>query len=196
MDRFQNTRQPDWDWWGKLWPTPGATLRKCGLSSGHTLAEVGSGNGYFALPAARIVDPAPVYAVDVDPSLLEALAHLADQQNIKNIETVAGDARSLTDHLPEPVDVCLVANAFHGIEASETFVTEAVSALAADGRLVVINWQDRPREETTIAGKPRGPPADLRLAPSTCRERIESAADITLAEQFVLPPYHYALVFE
>lgn len=24
---IQNMGQPDWDWWGKVWPTPGATLR-------------------------------------------------------------------------------------------------------------------------------------------------------------------------
>ena len=54
MDRFRNTRQPDWDWWGRLWPTPGATLRELGIETGDALAEVGSGNGDFALPAVRM----------------------------------------------------------------------------------------------------------------------------------------------
>jgi len=66
MERFQNTRQPDWDWWGKLWPAPGETLRRLDVNAGDTLAEIGSGNGYFALPAARIADLAPVYALDID----------------------------------------------------------------------------------------------------------------------------------
>jgi len=62
MDRFRNTGQPDWDWWGGVWPTPGATLlRQLGLVPGDRVVEIGSGNGYFALPAARIAaDPATV----------------------------------------------------------------------------------------------------------------------------------------
>jgi len=196
MDRFQNTRQPDWDWWGKLWPTPGETLRRLGLSPGDTIVEIGSGNGYFVLPAARIVDPGTVYALDLDSSLLEELEQLATQQDIDNVSPVHGDARALADHLTEPVDVAVVANTFHGIEDPATFVEEVVAVLAEDGRFVVVNWRDLPRETTTVAGEPRGPPTDLRFSPAESRDRVEAAADITLAREIDLPPYHYALLFE
>lgn len=196
MDRFQNTRQPDWNWWGKLWPTPGETLRQLGLSAGDALVEIGSGNGYFVLPAARIVAPASVYALDLDPSLLEELEHLADEQEIKNVVPAHGDARSLADHLPDSVDVGLIANTFHGIENPATFVEEVVGVLTEDGRFIVVNWRDLPRETTTVAGEPRGPPTDLRLSSTETREIVEKAADITLVQQFDIPPYHYALIFE
>lgn len=196
MNRFQNTRQPDWDWWGKLWPTPGQTLRQLGLSTGDSLVEIGSGNGYFALPAARITDPAPVYALDINESLLEELEHLADQQEIDNVVPVHGDARSLADHLLEPVDVGLIANTFHGIENSTMFVEQVIAALAEDGTFMVINWQDLPRETTTVAGEPRGPPTDIRLSPAKTQEIVEEAADVTLSQQSDIPPYNYALIFE
>lgn len=196
MDRFQNTRQPDWDWWGKLWPTTGETLRRLGLSTGETLVEIGSGNGYFALPAARIVNPASVYALDLDAGLLEELERLAEQQQIENVVPIRGDARSLADHVPEPVDVGLIANTFHGIENPTTFVEEVVTVLTEDGRLIVVNWRELPREKTTVAGEPRGPPTDLRLAPDETREIVEEAADLTLAQRIEIPPYHYALTFE
>lgn len=195
MDRFQNTRQPNWDWWGRLWPTPGETLRQLGLSPGDSLIEIGSGNGYFALPAARITEPAPVYALDIDDSLLEELDHLAAQQEIDNIVPIHGDARSLTDHIPEPVDVGLIANTLHGIEHPTTFVEQVVLSLHDDRRFVVINWHDFPKKTTTVAGKPRGPPNDLRLSPAETREIIEEAADVTMTQQIDIPPYHYALIF-
>ena len=125
MDRFQNTGQPDWDWWGRLWPAPGETLREVGVEPGDTLAEIGSGNGYFALPAARITAPATVYAVDIDSSLLAELSHLADLQSVENIETIDCDARTLSERLPEPVDTVMVANIFHGIDDPTSFVREA-----------------------------------------------------------------------
>lgn len=195
MERFQNTRQPDWDWWGRLWPAPGETLRALGIGPGDAVAEVGSGNGYFALPAARIVAPAPVYAVDVDASLLSELADLADRQELP-VETVAGDARHLSAELPEAVDVVLVANTFHGIEDSAPFVREAVDALAPGGRLIVVNWRALPREDTAIAGDKRGPPTELRLSPAETERVVTDATGATLERTVDLPPYHYGQVFK
>ncbi|MEF8851331.1 MAG: class I SAM-dependent methyltransferase [Haloarculaceae archaeon] len=196
MDRFRNTRQPDWDWWGKLWPTPGATLRRIGIRSETTLAEVPCGNGYFALPAARITDPNPVYALDLDESLLDELTRLADQQHIENVVPVHGDARELARHLPEPVDAVLVANTFHGIDDQAGVVEQAFDSLVPGGRLVVVNWRALPRETTTVAGEPRGPPTDLRMTPGETEAAVVEAAEFTPGESVELPPYHYAVAFE
>jgi SAM-dependent methyltransferase len=196
MERFQNTGQPDWDWWGKLWPTPGATLRELGVESGDSLAEVGCGSGYFALPAARITDPAPVYALDLDESLLDELAQVAEQQRVENVVPIHGDARSLTDHLPERVDVLVVANTFHGVDDRDGLVGQAFDAVRPGGRFVVVNWHPRPREETTVAGEPRGPPSALRMTPDETAADVLDAADFSLDERIDLPPYHYALAFE
>jgi len=196
MDRFRNTRQPDWDWWGRLWPTPGATLRRLGIEEGWTLAEVGSGSGYFALPAARITDPAPVYAVDIDEALLDDLDRLAGRQRIDNVVPVCGDARELEGHLPAPVDACLVANTLHGVDDSAAFVEQVSAALAPGGEFLVVNWADRPKEETTVAGESRGPPPELRMTPEETERAVGSVAGFELARRVDLPPYHYGLVFE
>lgn len=196
MDRFRNTRQPDWDWWGKLWPAPGATLRRLGITSGSTFVEVGCGNGYFALPAARITEPAPTYALDLDESLLDELAYVAEQQGIENVVPIHGDARSLTQHLPDPVDGVLMANTFHGIEDAAAFVQQAFDVLRPEGRFTIVNWRDLPRETTTVAGEPRGPPTDLRMASDETTTVVLEAADFTLKQRVDLPPYHYALLFE
>lgn len=146
MERFQNTRQLDWDWWATLWPAPGETLRRLGLGTDDDLLEVGCGNGYFTLPAA--------------------------------------------------VDVALIANTFHSIEEPPSFLEAVTAALAENGRFIVVNWRDLPKETTTAAGTHRGPPADLRLSPDGTRRIVQEAVDVRLAEQVDTPPYHYGLVFE
>lgn len=196
MEQFQNTGQPDWDWWGALWPTPGATLRRLGIGPQDILAEVGAGNGYFTLPAARITEPNPVYALDLDESLLEELQHIADQQDIENIVPVHCDARNLNDNLPDDVNSILMANTFHGVSDSERFVQEVFDALQPGGQFVIVNWHDQPREETTIQGVSRGPPTELRLSPSETRTLVEEATGFIQSRQIELPPYHYALCFE
>lgn len=196
MTRFQNTRQPDWDWWGRLWPAPGETLRDLGVESGDALLEVGSGNGYFALPAARITDPAPVYAVDIDETLIEDLSGLADLHGIENLRPIHGDARQLAQLIPEPVDVVLVANTFHGIAEPAPFVEQVFDVLRPGGRFIVVNWQSIPKEETPIDGEPRGPPTELRLSPEATERAVREAAAFEKTDEFELPPYHYAIVFE
>jgi len=196
MEPFENTGQPDWDWWGRLWPTPAATLRRLGISSGDRVAEVGCGNGYFALPAARITDPAETYAIDLNESLLAELQHLADQRGIDNVVPVFADARDLADSLDTAVDVLVLANTFHGIDAPEKVVREAAAVLAPGGRFVVVNWHDQPRESTTVLGEPRGPPTALRLSPDETEAIVTAASPFSLVTQHELPPYHYAAVFE
>lgn len=194
MDRFRNTRQPDWEWWEKLWPEPAETLRTLGLRPRRSVADVGSGDGYFTLPAAELVDGAPVYAIDLDDSLLADLAAAADARDLPNVHCVHGDARDLADLLPEPVDVVLVANTLHGVEDEANLVAQAREAVRPGGRFVVVNWRDLPKSETTVGGAERGPPEELRMPVEETREVV--AAEFDHVEEIDLPPYHYAVVGE
>ncbi|WP_435365231.1 class I SAM-dependent methyltransferase [Haloarchaeobius sp. DYHT-AS-18] len=192
MAKFQNTGQPDRDWWSDLWPDPAGTLRDLGLAPGDAVADVASGNGHFTLPAARITGD-PVYAVDIDADLLGELADRAAEAGLDRIETIEGDARELPNLLPEPVDVVLFANTLHGVPEPESFLQSAREVLRDGGRLVVVNWHDLPREETTVLEEVRGPPTDLRLCEADCTDLVR-AAGFEEVRTVDLPPYHYALV--
>jgi len=194
MGEFQNTGQPDWDWWGRLWVAPGETLRSLGVSDGDTVVEVGSGNGYFALPAARIAEPAPVYAVELDRELLEEAAKLADMKRIENLVTVHADASSLSEHIPGDADVAVVANVLHGVGDKVGLAREVNDVLTSDGRLVVVNWRDVPMEETTVGDERRGPPTELRMSP-TETENVVTEGGFEVLRSVELPPYHYGTVF-
>lgn len=41
MTAFQNTGQPDWNWWRELWPDPATVLQQLGLTEGQSVIEAG-----------------------------------------------------------------------------------------------------------------------------------------------------------
>jgi len=136
-----------------------------------------------------------VYALDLDADLLGELEHRADQQGIENVVPTHGDARNLPSALPARVDTLVVANTLHGVDDQSGFIRQAFRAIEPGGSLLVVNWHDRPRETTTVADEPRGPPTTLRMTPAATEDAVLSASELTLDRQVELPPYHYALVF-
>src|ERR1043166_4740055 len=62
------------------------------LKPGDKVADIGAGAGAFSLPLAKAVAPSgKVYAVDIDPGLLDYIAQKAKKENIDNIQTVKGE---------------------------------------------------------------------------------------------------------
>jgi len=61
--------------------------------------------------------------------------------------------------------------------------------LKPGGRFAIINWQQRPRGETTILDEPRGPRTDLRLSP---QQTIYAAKvdGIKVVVTIDVPPFH------
>ena len=56
------------------WQRPDEVVSALGLQPGDTVCDIGSGPGYFTLRLARAVGPGGrVYAVDVEPRMLEEL---------------------------------------------------------------------------------------------------------------------------
>jgi hypothetical protein len=112
-----------------------------------------------------------------------------------NCNFVAGDAYTLDKLVSGPVDFVFMANAFHGVPDRPRLARAVRATLKPGGRLAIVNWHQRPREETMILGEPRGPKTDLRLSPQQTIEAVE-ASGLKLSSVVEVPPYHYAVAFE
>ncbi len=181
---------PDPDWWQALWPSPGDVLRKLGIEEGDVVADLCCGDGYFTGALARLTG-AETFAVDLDPDQLAAAQSLGIAERIT---WLLGDAREIDILMPVPVDVVLMANTFHGVPEPAELSGAVARALAPDGRFIIVNWHARPREETPVLGKPRGPATGLRLSPAAL-EGLVAPAGFTREDVIELPPYHYGTVF-
>jgi ubiquinone/menaquinone biosynthesis C-methylase UbiE len=183
---------PDADWWLALWPHPVDVVRRLGVSNTAEVIDLCCGDGLFTLPLARMARH--VVAIDLDPVTLSLARARALAEGLTNCTFTVGDAYDLERLVPGQVDLVLIANTFHGVP-DKTRLAHAVGAvLKPGGRLVVINWHRRPREETIVLGRSRGPKTEMRMTP----EEVEAAvagAGLRRVSVVELPPFHYAAIF-
>jgi SAM-dependent methyltransferase len=190
---FRGTEMPTAGWWEALWPDPAGVLAAVGIEPGMEVVDLCSGDGWFTLQIAKIARH--VIAIDIDPSLLEVARHRLTESGATNCDFVAGDAYELAKLVSGPADFVFLANAFHGVPDRPRLARAVRATLRPAGHFAIINWHQRPREETVILGEPRGPKTELRLSPQQTIDAVESSG-LKLARLVELPPYHYGAVFE
>lgn len=111
------------------------------VKPGQRVADLGAGSGLFARPLARRVAPdGVVYAVDIDPDLLNHVKETAREQNISNIRTVL--AGEYDPRIPEKVDLVLISDTLHHIKDQQTYLRDLTRYLAVDARVAVIDFLD------------------------------------------------------
>src|SRR5436305_920487 len=71
------------------WQKPEEVLDALALAPGQTVCDIGTGPGYFALRAARRVGAqGRVFAVDVEPRILDALRAHLEKAGLRNVTPV------------------------------------------------------------------------------------------------------------
>jgi SAM-dependent methyltransferase len=189
---FEGTDMPTAGWWEALWSDPAKVLTMVGIAAGMTVVDLCSGDGWFTLQIAKRARH--VIAIEIDRDLLDLAKHRLAENGATNCELIAGDAYDIARLVPEAVDFVFLANVFHGVPDRPRLAAAVREVLAPAGRFAIVNWQRRPREETTVLGEPRGPRTELRITPQQTIEAVE-AAGLRFAELVDLPPYHYAAIF-
>ncbi len=148
---------------------PRQFLLKTGLARGQVFVDIGSGPGFFTLPAARIVGARGVaYAVDTEPLMLEELKKRNPPANVKCILSRESSV-PLSDNIS---DLLLLAHVLHEAEAKSVFVLELKRLLKSGGKLLVLDWKKKREEE--------GPPIEDRLTIKEVKEILKEAGFVRI----------------
>lgn len=190
---FRGTEMPNAGWWEALWPDPASVFAAIGVKPSMEVIDLCSGDGWFTLRLAKIARH--VIAIDIDAELLELARHRLTESGVTNCVFVAGDAYEIAKLVSGPVDFVFLANAFHGVPDRPRLARAVRATLKPGGLFAIVNWHQRPREETMVLGEPRGPKTELRLSPQQTIAAVESSG-LKLAQLVEVPPYHYGAVFE
>jgi SAM-dependent methyltransferase len=189
---FEGTEMPTAGWWEALWPDPKSVLAAVGVAPDADVIDLCSGDGWFTLQMAKIARR--IVAIDIDPALLAVARHRLDEAGVANCTFAPGNAYEIARLAPEKVDLVFMANAFHGVPDRPRLARAVGESLKPGGRFAIVNWHQRPREETVILGEPRGPRTELRLSPQQTIAAVE-AGGLALVRLVEVPPYHYGAVF-
>jgi ubiquinone/menaquinone biosynthesis C-methylase UbiE len=169
----------------RKWQNPESTLFNAGLRSCLTFVDVGCGDGFFALPAAKIVgETGRVYAFDEDPDAIDRLRHKARIEGIRNLQAKIGRAED-TVLCEECADMVFFGIVLHDFKDPEKVLENGKAMLKATGRLVDVDWKKTPMEI--------GPPLRIRFSEEEAARLIESVGFKieTLRES---KPYHYVII--
>lgn len=161
------------------WQKPHEVILALKLTGQETVADIGSGTGYFANRLAH--HARRVFAVDIDARLLEISLKTAPG-NVTPVISSPDDPR-----LPEGAcDLIFFCDVVHHIENRSAYLEKVKRALKPGGRVVVIDFHKR---EMKI-----GPPPEMKIDRADMVKEFEKAGFRLMEEQRLLP-YQYFLVF-
>jgi ubiquinone/menaquinone biosynthesis C-methylase UbiE len=162
----------------RKWLHAEAILGMAGLAPGMTFADIGCGEGYFAIPAARIVGPAGrVIAADINPESIERLKENAARERLANVEGLVGGSESLIP-CAGCADVAFLGTVLHDFEDPAAALRNIRDALKPGGRLANLDWKKIRTQH--------GPPLEVRMDEVEA-SRLISEAGFRIESTVVLP---------
>ena len=125
------------------WQKPDQVLDALALRAGQVVCDIGAGTGYFALRAAkRVGETGRVFAVDVEPRMLDVLRGKIEKGGIRNVTPVLAVA---ADPLlpPRSCDLVLIVDAYHHFPDRPRYLARLAALLRPGGRLANVDWHKR-----------------------------------------------------
>jgi len=116
-------------------------LRELALKPGMVVADVGAGTGYIARRmATEVGGQGAVYAVDVQPEMIEMLKALSSKAKLAQIKPVLGTASDVK--LPSAsVDLAVMVDVYHELEFPREVLSSLVRAMKPGGRIVFVEYR-------------------------------------------------------
>ena len=116
-------------------------LRELGLKQGMTVADIGTGTGYYARRMAPLVGSSGVVcATDVQPEMMKMLEDGAKKAGLTNIKPILGGLQNV--NLPDAsIDLAIMVDVYHELEFPFEVIDSLVRALKPGGRIAYVEYR-------------------------------------------------------
>lgn len=162
---------------------PEVLLALLPIGKTDSILDLGAGTGYFAIPAAQMTDGL-IYALDIEPKMLEELQSRLAQQHVPNVKVITG---AIEDIPLEDAAVHHVIASFvmHEVEPLSKGINEIYRVLKPGGHCLCLEWEKTPSES--------GPPLEHRIHSSDMTHAFQNAG-FTVISQAAPTEANYVLV--
>ena len=111
------------------------------IKPGNVVADIGAGSGYYTERLAKLVGAkGKVYAVDIQPEMLELIRKRMKSRGLKNVQLVHNTVTDLK--LPaEAVDLILLVDVYHEFSHPYEMTAAMVKALKPGGRIAFVEYR-------------------------------------------------------
>jgi ubiquinone/menaquinone biosynthesis C-methylase UbiE len=169
-----------------LWQDASQVLSEIGIAPGVTMADIGCGDGFFSIPAARMVgETGLIYALDESTEAIASLKEKAAASGLTNLRPVIANAEK-TVLCRRCADVVLMANVLHDFEEPLKALLNAHEILKPGGTLADLDWKKE-------AQYMHGPPFSKRLSQENVSALL-SQAGFKIVKSLLSGPFHYLLL--
>lgn len=165
---------------------PSKAIAAMELSPAAVVADIGAGSGFHTFLIAPKVPLGKVYAVDIQPEMLDFVREKSAELSITNIVPHLG-AIDDVKLPPGSVDAVLLVDAYHEFSHPAEMLASLVRSLKTGGRIYLLEFR---------AEDPRVPIKELhKMTETQARLELESAGLRFVSNRRHLPWQHF-MVFE
>ena len=161
-------------------------LKNMELRPTDTIADIGAGSGYHTFKMASMAPEGAVYAVDLQPQMLAAMASKKVDMEVGNVTLVQGTEKSV-NLPPNTMDKVLLVDVYHEFNFPYEMMLSIREALAPDGKVYLIEYRGE---------DPLVPIKEVHKMTEEQAEREMEAAGFKLLKNITNLPWQHCMVFQ
>jgi precorrin-6B methylase 2 len=156
------------------------------LAPTDVVADIGAGTGYFTFRLAPRVPNGRVFAVDIQPEMLDMMRTTIEKEDVDNVTLVQGTVKD--PKLPsDSIDAALMVDAYHEFSHPREMMLNLQAALVPGGRVYLVEYR---KEDPSIPIKPLH-----KMTEAQARKEMEAVGLEWVATEDMLPRQH-VMIFQ
>lgn len=161
-------------------------IKKILNSKNAVVADIGAGSGYYAFRLANLLPEGKVYAVDIQPEMLEMMRAKHKKEKVNNIALVL--ATETNPKLPDNlIDLALFVDVYHELAYPREVMLNLLKSMKKGGKVILLEFK---AEDDDVPIKPLHKTSEKQI-----RKELESVG-LKFVENKQLLPWQHFLVFE
>jgi FkbM family methyltransferase len=164
--------------------SPALLVDSMNLAPTDVVADIGAGTGYFTFRIAPRVPSGRVFAVDIQPEMLDMMRETITTKGVSNVTLVQGTVQN--PKLPaDSIDAALMVDAYHEFSHPREMMLNLKDALVPGGRVYLVEYR---KEDPSVPIKPLH-----KMTEAQARKEMEAVGLEWVATEEMLPRQHFMI---